>query len=174
MKFLWQVEKMQMIKNRFIKVILLFVVFMLSLSCHREKLGEISNNVDTPFNVTQEEYAVFKTLLNDKQRNFVVLYGSPDEAFGIKRKFFEEKFADLQTDTLDSYIERNKMVLTINKQPLDFDYPIINKKDSEKKLEKASRYYEFSRVGFSKDGKKHLFIFQTFVMPYVEKVIIIY
>lgn len=141
-----------MIENKLTKMILIFAVCVLSLSCYNKNLVALSRNVDEPFDIIKEEYDVFKFLLKDKRISFVVLYGSPDESFGVKREFFEENFHELQTDTLDSYIERNKLTSTIDEKPFDFDFPVVNKKNSEKKLEKEAQYYEFSRVGFSKDG----------------------
>ncbi len=143
-----------MIKYKFTRIVLLFAIFISSLSCYRENVEKISSNVDAPFDIIQEEYAVYKTLLKDKRKSFIVLYGSPDEAFGVNREFFAEQFSELQTDTLDAYLKRNQNTLSIDKQPVDFDYPVIGKIDSEKKLEKESQYYEFSRVGFSKNGKQ--------------------
>lgn len=145
---------MKVIKNSLIKLTLISVVFSLSLSCQSENFEKILHDVNEPFNIIQEEYAVFRFLLKDKPRNFVVLYGSPDEAFGLKQGFFEEEFPELQTDTLDSYMDRNKMPFTLYERPVDFHYPVVSKKDSKKKLERQYQYYEFSSVGFSKDGKQ--------------------
>lgn len=143
-----------MSKNNFIKILFISVLLGLSLSCQEAEFKEISNNVNEPFDTVQEEYVVFKALLREKRKGYVVLDEPPDEAFGIRIEFFEKEFPDIQSDTLTNYVERNKVPLKIHPPPFDFDYSVVNKKDFEKKLEKEFQYYEFSRVGFSNDGKQ--------------------
>lgn len=143
-----------MSKNNFIKTIFISVLFGLSLSCQEAEFREISNDVSEPFDIIQEEYVVFKALLREKRKSYVVLDEPPDEVFGIKTEFFEKEFPDIQSDTLTNYVDRNKVPLKIHPPPFDFDYSVVNKKGFEKKLEKESQYYELSRVGFSNNGKQ--------------------
>jgi hypothetical protein len=157
--------ELKMINKKLLIITLIIILSSLNLSCETSSLADITNTVDEPFDIIQEEYAVFKTLLREESKNYVVLNEPPDEAFGITTEFFKDLFEEIQTDTLSSYAERNRMPLMINKPPFDFDFPVVNGKQFKNKLEVVSRYYEFSRVGFSKDGKQALVYFANNCQP---------
>lgn len=145
---------------------LIFALLSLSLSCGNSNFSESENSIDEPFDIIREEYNVFNTLLQGEEReNYVVLNEPPDEKFGINAEFFKELFDDIQTDTLSNFVERNRIYLMINKPPFDFEFLVVNGKEFKNKLKEESQYYEFSRVGFSKDGKQALVYFANICSP---------
>lgn len=147
-------DKDKVNKNNLIKRVLIFVFISLNFSCQNFNPEKIVQSVNEPFDIAQEEYLVIKTLLKDKRQNLVVFDEPIENVSDITQKIIKKEFPEIQTETLNSYIERNKVPLTIHQPPFDFNYYVISKKGNEKRLEKEVQYYEFSRVGFSKDGKQ--------------------
>ncbi|MCU0238165.1 MAG: hypothetical protein MUC29_01890 [Pyrinomonadaceae bacterium] len=152
-----------MTQKTFVIIFLVVILFGLNLSCRNQNDEKVLlQSVNEPIDLISEEYAVYETLLKDRENNFFVVIGEPiDEILGVNRDFFKEEFPKIQEDTLTSYIERSNLPIEINKTPDTFKFTVINKIGNEKKLENESRYFEFTKVGFSNNGKQAFVYFSN-------------
>lgn len=142
------------------KVILttLIVIFVgLSLCCQTKEINQL----------TEQEYAVYMTVLSEKPENFIVIDVTPVDVFGeVSTGYLKELFKELHNETFDNFVMRNKKSPTIEKNfPIKNGYPIIGKDDFNKEHSEFSRHYVFSRVGFSEDGKQALVLFSDNCNP---------
>ncbi|CAN5623256.1 hypothetical protein BH24ACI2_BH24ACI2_15560 [soil metagenome] len=143
------------IKILFTTLITIFVG--ISLGCQTTETNHL----------TKQEYAVYMTVLSEKPENFVVVDETMVDIFGeVSTGYLKELFKELHIETFDNFVLKNKKSSTIEKSfPTKNGYPIISKDDFNKKHSESSRYYVFSRVGFSEDGKQALVLFSDACSP---------
>ena len=120
---------------------------------------------------TAQELEIYKTILGEKPKELVVIDESRVGIFGeISTGKLKEILSGLQNDTFDNFVKTNASPPSIaDSVQSTFDYPLINKVDFEKKNLKPSRYYVFSRVGFSNDGKQAVVMFVDECSPLCAK-----
>jgi len=136
------------------KVILITLITLfagLNLSCQTKEINLI----------TEQEYAVYIAVLAEKTENFIVVDVTLVDVFGeVSTGYLKEVFKELHNETFDNFVLKNKKSPTIETNfPTKNGYPVINKDDFNKNHSESGRYYAFSRVGFSKDGKQALVLF---------------
>jgi hypothetical protein len=147
--------------NRILTVFLLLSAFFgTNLSCRFKESSTDLKRFDEQSEISKEEYVIFKVLLKDERKSLVVFDNTHDETFGVDQDFFKKEFPDIQFDTLENYIERNRKPPMMTEPPIGFDFQVVNKTDVKQRLERESQYYEFSRVGFSKDRQQALVYFE--------------
>ena len=123
----------------------------ISLSCQRDKTNQL----------TTQELKIYKIILGEKPKEIVVINESMVGVFGeISTGKLKEILEGLQNDTFDNFAKVNSTPTIIkDSTQATFDYPLVNKVDFERKNLDSSRYYVFSRVGFSNDRKQAVVIF---------------
>ncbi len=130
---------------------IILVLTVIGLSCQKNKTNQL----------TARELKIYKTILEDKSKEIVVIDESIVGVFGeISIGKLKEILKGLQNDTFDNFAKVNsKATNAENEFVAPFDYEILNKAEFEKKNLNLSRYYVFSRVGFSDDGKQAVVMF---------------
>jgi hypothetical protein len=125
------------------------------------------SEVTTPLPITDEEYAVFMTILGKEAADFVV--SKEIEGGEVSETVIENlmrTFEGLSLETAQDYALKSKETVLIEKKfPTKKKYQVITRKEIEKffnwKLDWKGFYkqypnsggiYSFSRVGFNKDG----------------------
>ncbi len=110
--------------------------------------------------LTMQELEVYRILLTDKPKEIVVIDETIVGVFGeIESGGLKEILKGLQNDTFEDFVKANSTLPIIDDNlKTAFKYHITTKIDFEKE-KKPSRYYLFSRVGFSNNGKQAVVIF---------------
>jgi hypothetical protein len=137
--------------GQIITIILIFFLAGIGLSCQTNTVNQL----------TEQELKICKIILGEKPKEFVVIDESIVGVFGeINTGKLKEILKGLRNDTFDNFANINSTSTGIEDSiQTAFDYPLINKADFEKRDLKPSRYYVFSRVGFSNDGKQAVIMF---------------
>jgi hypothetical protein len=132
-------------------IILIFFLFGIGLSCQTDKTTQL----------TAQELKIYKIILGEKPKEIVVIDESMVGVFGeISTGKLKEILEGLQDDTFDNFANVNSTTISIgDSTQTTFDYPLVSKVDFERKNLQLNRYYVFSRVGFSNDGKQAVVIF---------------
>ncbi len=136
----------------------LIIIFVgVSLCCQTKETNQL----------TEQEYAVYMTVLREKPENFIVVDETTVDKYGeVSTGYLKELFKELHIETFDNFVLKNKKSSTIEKNfPTKNGYPIISKDTFNKKHSESGRYYVFSRVGFSEDGKQALVLFSDACSP---------
>ncbi|MEK7722947.1 MAG: hypothetical protein AAB336_01235 [Acidobacteriota bacterium] len=143
-----------------LRLILILFVVGICLSCQTNSTNEAI-----------EELEVYKILLTNKPKEIVVINQTIVGVFGeIETGGLKHILKGLQDDTFESLAKRNLSSTDITfHSNLGFDYQILSQKDFETKKEKLIRYYLFSRVGFSNDGKQAVVRFDEVCHPLCSK-----
>lgn len=124
-------------------------------------MGSLACQTDKNIHLANEEAQIYKTLLANKPRQIVVNDETKIGMFGeIENGGLKEILTGLRNDTFESLAKRNLNSSEFHFASIEgFDYQILNRTEFDKFQEKPSRYYVFSRVGFSKDGKQAVVMF---------------
>jgi hypothetical protein len=130
---------------------IILVLIGVSLSCQKPETNQL----------TSQELKIYKTILGDKPKEIVVIDESMVGVFGeISTGKLKEILKGLQNDTSDNFAKANSKAINVeNGFTAPFDYEMLSKTEFEKKNLNLSRYYVFSRVGFSDDGKQAVVMF---------------
>ncbi len=109
--------------------------------------------------------------MGEKPRENIVIDESRIGVFGeIDNGRLKDILKGLQNDTFNNFVKVNSIPINLEDGTTSpFDFPIFNKTDFEKKNLKSNRYYVFSRVGFSDDGKQAVVIFVDVCEPLCTK-----
>lgn len=142
---------------KIIFTILVFFIIVIGLNCKTE--------IDTRIN--QKELEIYKLLLGDKPKELVVIRSdSGFEALGVTKDAFKEILKGLQSDTFDDFVKVNSVPPKLEDDVrANFNYPIVNETDFNNDNLEQVRYYVFSRVGFSRNGKQALVRFSDVCHP---------
>ena len=130
---------------------IMLVLIGIGLSCQRSETNQL----------TARELKIYKTILSNKPKEIVVIDESIAGIFGeISTGKLKEILKGLQDDTFNNFAKVNSKTTNIeNGFTPPFDYEVLSKTEFEKKNLNLSRYYVFSRVGFSNDGKQAVVMF---------------
>jgi len=140
----------------------LIIIFIgINLCCQTKKTNQL----------TTQELEVYKTILGDKPKEIVVIDESVVGVFGeISTGGLKKILSGLQNDTFDNFVKINATPSSIaDSVQVTFGYPLVSKVDFEKQNLKPSRYYLFTRVGFSDDRKQAVVIFIDVCEPLCTK-----
>lgn len=150
-----------LIYTKVIFAILIFLSVGSGNSCQTKETNQL----------TTQELEVYKTILSGKSKEIVVIDETKVDVMGeISTGVLKETLRGLQNDTFDNFVKVNSTPSNIEDSiQTAFDYPIISKADFEKKNLEPSRYYVFSRVGFSNDRKQAVVIFIDVCEPLCSK-----
>lgn len=151
-----------LIKNgQIVITILIFFLVGIGLSCQTDKTSQL----------TAQELKIYKIILGEKPKEIVVINESMVGVFGeISTGELKEILEGLQNDTFDNFAKVNSTPTIVkNSTQAAFDYPLVTKVDFERKNLDSSRYYVFSRVGFSNDGKQAVVMFVDVCNPLCSK-----
>jgi hypothetical protein len=152
---------MHWIVMKVLLAILIFLLICVGANC--------KTTIDARIN--HKELEVYKTLLGDKPKEIVVIQsGSFLEVFGIDRDALKEILKELRNDTFDNFVKLNSVPPKIEDDvKANFNYPLVNGIDFNKDNLEHTRYYVFSRVGFSRDGKQAVVRFSHVCHPLCSK-----
>lgn len=131
-------------------------------------VGICSNCQETQTNqLTEQELKIYKTVLGNKSKEVVVIDESRVDVFGeIGTGGLMKIFPALQKDTFDNFAQINSKPTKMEDIVApDFEYLISNRTEFEKHANKVSRYFVFSRVGFSNDGMQAVVMFSFDCVP---------
>lgn len=136
-------------KTLFTTIILMLIG--IGLSCQKNYANQL----------TAQELKIYKTILGDKPKEVVVIDESIVGVFGeISTGGLKEILKGLQDDTFNNLakINSNPTIVETGFEGA-FDYPILSRAEFEKKKLNPGRYYVFSRIGFSNDGRQAVVMF---------------
>ncbi len=142
---------------KIIFVFLLFISIAAGTTCPRPPTEKLS----------ERELEVYRALLGEKPKQIVVIGNASVEAFGLAEDDGLKKvLPGLQSDTLANYLEAIAApVVTEDDNRSAFAFPIVTHAEFEAEASESFRFYYFSRVGFSADGRQAIVQFSQIAEP---------
>jgi hypothetical protein len=138
-------------------VALMLILIGLALSCQTKENNQL----------TEQEYAVYLTVVGDRPKNFIVVHEDVDDVFGaFSSGKVPELVPGILPETIDDYVVKNRTPLTIAKDfPFKDGFKVIRTEEVHKFMSEYDRFYSVSRVGFSKNGKQAFVLFNDVCSP---------
>lgn len=144
--------------NRTVFLLLIILTIGFGTNCEQKISAELAT----------QELEVYRLLLTDKPKELVVIdKSSIADTLGIDNyKSTKHIFKKLQKDTFDNFLNINKVSPNIEEGfRLSSENLVISSTKFESLKSKPDRYFRFSRVGFSNDGKQAIVWFNESCEP---------
>jgi hypothetical protein len=142
---------------KIIGAVLVLMLIGLALCCQTKENNQL----------TEQEYAVYLTVVGDRPKNFIVVHEDVDDVFGaFSSGKVPELVPGILPETIDDYVVKNPTPLTIAEDfPFKDGFKVIRREEVRKYISEYDRFYSVSRVGFSKNGKQAFVLFNDVCSP---------